>query len=211
MKNFDFEDLTLVGPLPELLPIAGWWASGAEELVTAGRRAETLQQALADCAVSIATTSSRGRTLEQVLTPPGVAALRNELADDQTLAIVFGREDRGLTSEETDLCGRIASIPTSSRFPTMNLAQSVSLFCYEMRRSESGSESERRLAPLELVHRLHDRAASLLLEVGFLHDDNPEGVYVEMRALAARAQLTHREAELLLGMIRQVEWKLKNK
>lgn len=211
MKNFGFDELVLVGQLPALQPVAEWWASGAEDLVLGARRVETLREAVADCAIVYATTSARGRDLDRVHRPHQVADVRRRMGDGQTLALVFGREDRGLTSEETDLCGRIAVIPTNPQFTTMNLAQSVSTFCYELQRDVSTAVPDVPLAPHALVDRLHERAAALLLDAGFLDSQNPEHIYGEFRALAARAELTPREAELLLAAVRQLEWKMKNR
>jgi tRNA/rRNA methyltransferase len=124
--------------------------------------------------------------------------------------VVFGREDSGLTSEEVALCQRTAVIPTSPDFPTMNLAQSVGVFCYELSTIER-SAGTRVLAPAELVERLHERLGSLLLEVGFLHPNNPDRIYDDLRAIAGRAALDERETTILLGAIRQVEWALRSR
>lgn len=211
MKNFDFHDLVLVGELPALQPVAEWWASGAEDLVSGARRVGTLREAVAECEIVYATTSARGRDLDRVHRPRQVAEVRRKMSDGQTLALVFGREDRGLTAEETELCGRIAVIPTNPHFTTMNLAQSVSTFCYELQRDESTAVPEVPLASHAMLERLHQRAAALLLNAGFLDPQNPEHIYAELRALAARAELTPREAELLLAAVKQLEWKTKTR
>jgi len=72
------------------------------------------------------------------------------------------------------------------------------------------SPQSRELAPAGLVERMHQRAEALLLEVGFLHANNPDRIYDDLRAMAGRADLDEREVKILLGVIRQVEWKLKN-
>ena len=132
MKNFGFRELWIVGEHPQLQPLAGWWASGADDVVGAARFAPTLHAAIADVQLAIATTSSRGRTTPVDFTPHSLAGLFASLADDQTLALVFGREDSGLTRDELVQCQRTASIPTNDAFPTMNLAQSVGMFCYAL-------------------------------------------------------------------------------
>ena len=207
MKNFGFEDLWIVGNHPELQPLAGWWASGADDVVAAARFAPTLHQAIADVHVTVATTSARGRTTPADLTPAGVAELHASLTEAQTLALVFGREDSGLTREEVVQCQRTAVIPTDPAFPTMNLAQSVGIFCYELS-STARPAAERELAPAAMIERLHERAQALLLEVGFLHGNNPDRIYDDLRAIAARAGLDARETTILLGILHQIEWKL---
>lgn len=210
IKNFGFDDLWVVGEHPELLPVAGWWASGADDLVAAIRFAPTLQQALAGTNLTVATTSMRGRITPPDFAPPELAAEFASLAAGQTMALVFGREDSGLTSEEVALCQRTAVIPTAPGFPTMNLAQSVGVFCYELSTIQR-EEGAKELAPAELLERLHERLGSLLLEVGFLHAENPDRIYADLRAIAGRASLDERETTILLGAVRQVEWALRRR
>lgn len=208
MKNFGFEDLWIVGEHPPLLPVAGWWASGADDMLERAQFAPTLQEAIADANLVVATTSARGRTTPVDLTPPQLAAQVSALEDDQRVALVFGREDSGLTREELTFCQRTAIIPTNERFPTMNLAQSVAVFSYELSSLERTPEG-RQLAPAVLIERLHERFESLLLEVGFLHANNPARIYEEIRALFGRAQLDEREATIWLGIVKQIEWKIR--
>src|SRR2546423_12775031 len=203
MKNFGFDDLWIIGEHPALQPVSGWWASGAEEIIERARFAPTLHYALADAQMTVATTSARGRKTPVDMSPFDVAAL----GVDGVLALVFGREDRGLTREEVTLCQATASIPTHPDFPTMNLAQSVCVFCFALSSIERRREDRDR-ADGALMVRLHERAESLLLEVGFLHENNPDRIYEDLRAIAGRADLDAREVTILLGIIRQIEWKL---
>ena len=213
MKNFGFRDLVLTGSLPILHPVAEWWASGAEDLVAGSRKLGSLDEALSDAHLTIATTSARERNVEPDLDPAEVATLLADLPEDETLALVFGREDRGLTARELALCQRKASVKTSARLPTMNLAQTVAVFCYEAARISPPLREPtlRRLADAGTLERLHQRARALLLEVGFLHQNNPDRIYDDLRAMAGRAQLDVREATILLGLIHQLEWKLKTR
>jgi TrmH family RNA methyltransferase len=208
MKNFGFTDLWIAGEHPRLDPLAGWWASGADDVVAQATFVPTLHEALADAHLTVATTSARGRTTPADLTPADLAASAGTLTSDQTLALVFGREDSGLTREEVVLCQRTAVIPTNRDFPTMNLAQSVGVFCYELSSVEPASVG-RTLPPAGLVERMHERAEALLLEVGFLHANNPSRIYDELRAIMARADLDEREATILLGVLGQIEWRVR--
>jgi tRNA/rRNA methyltransferase len=209
MKNFGFEDLWIVGEHPRLEPLAGWWASGADDVVAKACFVPTLHFALADARLTVATTSSRGRTTPGDLTPFHLA--RMPLGKDDVLALVFGREDSGLTRDEIMQCQRTASIPTNSDFPTMNLAQAVGIFCFAISNVGAGSPAGtgRLRAGHHMLERLHERAESLLLEVGFLHENNPDRIYDDLRAIAGRADLDAREATILLGIIHQIEWKLR--
>ena len=209
MKNFGFEELWIAGEHPPLHPLAGWWASGADDVVEHAHKVPTLFDAIRDAHVTVATTSQRGRATEASLGPFDVARLHASLKDDQILALVFGREDSGLTSDEVALCQHTAAIPTNRDFPTMNLAQAIGVFCFALS-SIAAQPRERELPTAAMLERMHERIQSLLIEVGFLHANNPDRIYDELRAIIARADLDEREATIALGIVRQVEWKLKN-
>ncbi|MFZ2493770.1 MAG: TrmH family RNA methyltransferase, partial [Thermoanaerobaculia bacterium] len=129
------------------------------------------------------------------------------LADEQVVALVFGREDSGLTREEVVLCQHAAAIPTNDTFPTMNLAQAICVFCYELA-AMMPQPVTRDLPKADVVERLHRNAEALLLDVGFLHANNPSRIFDEIRAMVARADLDERETTIALGILRQIGWKL---
>jgi tRNA/rRNA methyltransferase len=211
MKNFGFEELWIVGEHPPLSPLAGWWASGADDVVAEAHFVPTLHAAIADAQLTVATTSARGRTTPVDLTPFQLAEMFASLSG--TLALVFGREDRGLTREEVVQCQRTAVIPANPAFPTLNLAQAVGVFSFALSGVAFG-QGARDARPYTrpeaaLLERLHERAEALLLEVGFLQENNPDRIYDDLRAMLSRADVDEREAAILLGIIRQLEWKLR--
>jgi tRNA/rRNA methyltransferase len=206
MKNFGFTDLTIVGSR-ELRTdtVSQWWAAGADDLVAKARRVDTLEEALADVHLAIATTAVRGRHVHEQLTPSEAARVAEEtLTAEQRLAIVFGREEWGLSGREVALCQRTASIPTSPEFATMNLAQSVAIFCYELGKGLRPRQQDLEPATGELQELLHSTARTLLEELDFFGEKNADRMYGELRALAGRATLTTREASMLLSAIRRI-------
>ncbi|HET7712920.1 MAG TPA: RNA methyltransferase [Thermoanaerobaculia bacterium] len=207
MKNFGITELVIVGPRPPRIDsVSEWWAKGAGDLVQAARHVGSLEEALRDVHLSIATTAVRGRQVYEQLTPAEAAAVAAEtLSEEHTLAVVFGREEWGLRGSEIALCQRTASIPTSADFPTMNLAQAVSIFCYELRRSVRPTAKRREPAIGELTHLLNSRTRALLMEVGFFGKNAPDRMCAELQSLAGRAGLTTREASLLLSFVAHVE------
>ena len=119
--------------------------------------------------------------------------------------------ERTVTRDEIVACQRTAVIPTNREFPTMNLAQAVGMFCFAFATQRGRPErAAAARADAALVERLHERAEALLLEVGFLQQNNPDRIYDDLRAIAGRAALDEREVTILLGIIRQIEWKLAN-
>ncbi|MDQ3282399.1 MAG: RNA methyltransferase [Acidobacteriota bacterium] len=208
MKNFGFDDLWIVGQHPDLLPVSSWWASGADDLLERAHFAPTLAGAIADAHLTVATTSMRGRTSPVSFSARSLGERFASMSENQTLALVFGREDSGLTREELALCQHTAAIPTNDVFPTMNLAQSICVFCYELS-SIVPAPQARELPDAASIERMHQRARQLLLEAGFLHENNPDRIYDDLRAIVARADLDAREATIVLGIIRQIEWKIR--
>jgi tRNA/rRNA methyltransferase len=207
MKNFGFRDLWIAGTRPQRLDdISEWWAKGAVDVVQSIRRVDTLAEALADVHLSVATTAVRGRHVFERLTPVEVARLAEEsLGDEHTLGIVFGREESGLSGVEVAMCQRTASIPTAPDYETMNLAQSVAVFCYELGKGLASRAKDPDPAPGELVHGLETRTRALLDRINFFGDKSPERMCAELQALAGRAHLSTREASMLLSFVAHVE------
>lgn len=207
MKNFGVTDLWIVGEGPERIDdVSEWWAAGAEDVVRGATRVSSLADALVDCHLTVATTAVRGRHVFEQLTPFDVARLAEEsLGDEHRLGLVFGRETWGLTGPEVAMCKRTASIPTSPAFATMNLAQSVAIFCYELGKGLRAPAKPRDPAPHQLTYNLETHARALLQEIGYFGDKSPDRLCAELQALAGRAGLTTREASLLLALVRKLE------
>jgi tRNA/rRNA methyltransferase len=102
------------------------------------------------------------------------------------------------------LCQRTASIPTWPEFPTMNLAQSVAVFCYELGKLSSRPLPATDPAPHQLISRLNAQARVLLDRIGFFGSYSPDRICAELQAITGRAGLSTREASLLLGLVRKL-------
>lgn len=206
MKNFGFTDLWIVGGKVERTDsVSAWWAVGAIDVVNDAKRVDTLEEALVDCHLTVATTAIRGRQVFEQLTPADVARIAEEtLGGEHRIAIVFGREKSGLTGREVMLCQRTAHIPTWPEYPTMNLAQSVAIFCYELGKGLRPRGAAPDPVPHQLLHHLTTQTRTLLDEIGYFGDKNPERMCAELTAVAGRAMLTTREASLFLAMVRKL-------
>ena len=131
------------------------------------------------------------------------------------LALVFGPEASGLTTDELRLCHAIVHVPTDPAQPSLNLAQAVLLLAYELRLRalEAGEPAMPSTAAHgdgpatagELEDALDDLRGALLA-IGYLNPDAPEAILSELRRLLARARPTGRETVLLRGLARQVRW-----
>lgn len=206
MKNFGFTDLWIVGGKTERTDnVSAWWAVGAIDVVEHAKRVDTLEEALADCHLTVATTAVRDRQVHEQLTPADVSRIAQEtLGDEHRVAIVFGREKSGLTGREVMLCQRTASIPTWPEFPTMNLAQSVAVFCYELGKGLRPLADAPEMPPHQLLSQLHLNTRALLERIEFFGNRAPDKVCAELLAMVGRASLTTREASLLLSLVRSL-------
>lgn len=206
MKNFSFTDLWIVGGKTERTDnVSAWWAVGAIDVVENATRVDTLEEALVDCHLTVATTAVRGRQVYDSLQAADVARIASEtLGEEHRVAIVFGREKWGLTGHEIMLCQRTASIPTWPEFPTMNLAQSVAIFCYELGKGLRPRADAPEMPPHQLLHNLNRQTHELLEQIEFFGNRSPERLCAELQAITGRAGLTTREASLLLSLVRSL-------
>jgi len=132
LKNMGFDDLRLVGRGPLNDRDAVKMAVHADDLLANATVYPSLAAALADCSLAVGTTSRRGGYRSRA-TPLRAAAVElDALATANKIAIVFGREDRGLTNRELKLCHRLVTIPTAPEYPSLNLAQAVMVVAYEL-------------------------------------------------------------------------------
>jgi TrmH family RNA methyltransferase len=206
MKNFGFTDLWIVGGKTERTDnVSAWWAVGAIDVVDQAKRVQSLEEALTDCHLTVATSAVRGRQVFEQLTPADVARVAEEsLGAESRVAVVFGREKSGLTNAEIMLCQRTAHIPTASDFATMNLAQSVAIFCYELGKGLRSRKPVSDPVPHQLLHHLATQTRVLLDHLGSFGDRNPDRMCAELQAVAGRAMLTTREASMFLSIVRDL-------
>jgi tRNA (cytidine32/uridine32-2'-O)-methyltransferase len=212
MLNMGFWRLRLVRPaLYDAYRIAGI-AHGSEPLLEQVEFFEDLPSALADVGYAVGTTA-RGRTPAFVWQHPRTAApeLIQLAAQASPIALVFGREDKGLTSDELDLCDRVITVPTSPKRSSLNLAQAVLLVCYELWLAGPGREQQLPKArkhappatPAELAVLFEDIERGLAA-VDFFKKRDPAMIMRTMRAVLRRAHVSTREAKLIRAMFIEV-------
>lgn len=208
MKNMGLSDLRLVNPCPIDHPEALKFAVSARELLTDARLFADLPTALADCVNTVGTTRRHGKYRQEIAEPDVIAAwIVPELAANRA-ALVFGREDSGLTTDELALCRWHATIPTGSDYGSLNLAQAVLVFSYELflaGRSAAPGETRPTAATAELEN-LYGQMEQTLLRIGFLNQENPAHIMRSIRRIFARAALDNREVAILRGLMTQVDW-----
>lgn len=208
MKNMGLSDLRIVKGCRIDHPDAFKFAVSARDVLLGATRFETLEEALGDTAISIATTRRLGKYRQETMEPAeAVARLRSRLGPGRA-ALVFGREDNGLTTDELAMCRWQATIPTSGEYGSLNIAQAVLIFCYELSRGAVGSieKPARELASSAEMEAMFGQMEATLYRIGFLDEENPAHLMRTLRRIMSRAELDGREVSVLRGMMSQMEW-----
>jgi tRNA/rRNA methyltransferase len=211
MMNFGFSDLRLVNPQTDhLSDDARRMAVKASSLLESARLFGDLPSALEDCQMALGTTRRFGKYREDFLHPDEAGDFLLPLTDQGRVALLFGREDRGLLTTELDLCQRFITIPTDESLPSMNLAQSVSVCLYETARAagraEGKSAGRKRLASGEVLEGMYSHMRRTLLDIGFLDPQNPDHILRTFRRILGRSGLNDREVRILHGLWSRIDW-----
>jgi tRNA/rRNA methyltransferase len=209
MKNMGLTNLRIVKGCRIDHPDAIKFSVSARDLLMQAQRYESLADALADSEISIATTRRHGKYRQEVLTAGEAAQRLLPLVGSRRIALVFGREDSGLTTQEVSLCNWNATIPTGDEYGSLNLSQAVLIFCYEIF-SRTGTftlnEELRTLAPSGELETCFGQMEEVLLKIGFLNPQNPDHIMRSLRRILFRAEMDSREVTILRGMLTQIDW-----
>ena len=217
IKNMGFDDLRLVGPGPLNSREATAMAVHADDVLASAKVYAELTDALADCSLVVGTTARRGGYRSRAIALRPAAGELAVLASSNKIAIVFGREDRGLTNRELKLCHRLITIPTAPEYTSLNLAQAVVVVAYELmiaanEAAVSGASVPARdpgstqFVEAPVSDAMLERMEKALVAIGFVPDDNPDHIMFAIRGIFGRSGLTAREVEILNGMARQIRW-----
>ncbi|RYL27035.1 RNA methyltransferase [Acinetobacter piscicola] len=226
MKTMGLSKLVLVAPKTYPHPDIDALAAGATDLIEQIEIVETLEDAIKDCHLVFGT-SARSRTIPWPLLdarPAAEKSMQAVIHDQQEIAIVFGREDRGLTNEELALANYHVTIPVNSDYGVLNVAQAIQVLCYEMRMATlafadkqhddqavmhvTDSEDMHWDEPLvthEQMEQFYPHIEKMLAEIEFMDPKNPRLLPLRLRRLFGRIQLDKMEYHLLRGIFSRVQ------
>ena len=211
MSNFGFTHLRLVAPY-ELAFREARSAAGASAVMQAAEVYSTVEDAIADCTLVIGTTAVRHRELHHPLHRLEEAAplIRGELVSGK-VALLFGSEKFGLSTDDLSHCHWLLRVPTREEHISMNLGQAVAVCMYELARDAQATPSinqDESPATAAEVDRLNSVLLESLEASGYVNPRVASSTEEKVRRLLRRMRLTSADAELLLGMLRQILWKL---
>ena len=185
--------------------------AGAAVLAGMGTHAG-LAEALSDCTLAMATTARQGRRRGRLTTPRQAAPQALAAAAAGRVALVFGPEDKGLNTEDVDLCGLSVCIPTAQA-SSLNLAQAVMVLAYEMRQAAleeegraAGPNPRPQPATLQELEGLKGHLKQALVAIGSIPAANPDHFFRPFKAPLERGGITTREVRAWRGLARQILW-----
>ncbi len=212
MSNFGAHRLRLVNPYAPGFREARS-AVGASDLLNSAEEYKTVAEAVADCALVVGTTAVRNRALQQPvhhLDDNAGATIRKRLQTER-VALLFGSEKIGLTNKDFSHCHWLLNIPTKQQNISMNLGQAVAVCLYELARSKPLQPAQADVEPATAGQA--EQITECLLEAlrisGYVKPGTEAMFEKKGRRLILRFNLEAYDAKLLLGMVRQIVWKLR--
>jgi tRNA/rRNA methyltransferase len=210
LKNLGFTRLLLVNPQCDHLGHEGVkMAVDARDLLAQSQVFDSLAAAIAEAGTVVGTSRRIGKHRLPHWSLDSFSSDLVRLASGGACAILFGREDHGLSDLELDLCTHLVHIPAASIYPSFNLAQAVLLVAYELRMAGIEQPPEAALpAPADHASReaMYGHLQQALFAIGFIHPDTAEIIMRRFRRMLGRMELTAEEVALLRGLARQTLW-----
>ena len=231
MKNMGLSRLTVVNPPAWDPETTRWMAPGCDDLLARIRLVSSLDEALEGITLAIASTARHRKQGHPVLEPSALADQVFTLPEDGQIAILFGREDFGLSTADVNRCAALLRIPTPEH-ASLNLSQAVLLVAHALfegararglqasGRTLGGSRGSRTTArvsrpssrdlPADIpkIEPAVSEILAVLQRVGYLRGTPAEKVALTARQALQRAQISVRHVEALRGMVSRIEWAL---
>jgi tRNA (cytidine32/uridine32-2'-O)-methyltransferase len=214
MKNMGIKNLSLVQPKEFPSDVAIYRSKAAKDILENAQVFNNLEEAIFDCELVIGT-SARGRKVPwPILNPKQAAEEVSRSSSHHNIAIIFGREDRGLTNEELGLCNLHVNIPTDPDYSSLNLAQAVQILVYEIRQAILGEQEDKDYWDVELANNdqtelLINHMDELMQQVEFYDVDNPRKLLLRVRRFFKRSRIDVMETNIFRGLFATIQKKLK--
>jgi len=215
-SNFEVEELRIVSPKCDIFSLeAKKMALKGQKFIENCKIFDNLEKAIFDCDLVLA---SSGRIdVSKDLSFESSEDIFNwtmSFKKINNLAIIFGREDRGLTNSELLLANKTFNIPTSHDNPSLNLSHAVSIVLYELNRSSKTSSNKElgvfNLASSKQIHDSFVEIEEMLLGVGYLLEHTSRAKISKFKNFILRANTSMHEINVLRGIVHQINWFLKN-
>ncbi|HIE04704.1 MAG TPA: RNA methyltransferase [Candidatus Latescibacteria bacterium] len=206
MKNVGLSRLALVRPVPFHTSEAYAMAHMSEEILEEASIYDSLEEALEGKALVVGTTARRGKRRGPFLAVDDAVEEILRTARSNRVALLFGREERGLKNEELKYCQFLVTLPMAYSQPSLNLAQAVLLLGYEIFRARKPPrEVYPELASFEELERMYSKIEDALTCIGFIHRNSPKTFMRAVRRVLGRAKLERRDVYVILKICERIE------
>ena len=214
MKNMGIVNLALVAPKEFPSDVATYRSKAAKDVLENAKVFDTLKTAVSNCELVIGTSARERKVPWPILNPKDASQEVSRGVLNNKVAIVFGREDRGLTNDELGLCNLHVHIPTDPAYSSLNLSQAVQIMVYEMRSSilenqENEEYWDVEFADNDQTERLINHMDELMQEVDFYEIDNPRKLLLRVRRFFKRSRIDVMEVNIFRGLFAAIQKKLK--
>tara|TARA_Y100001968_G_scaffold292784_1_gene298246 strand:- start:621 stop:1358 length:738 start_codon:yes stop_codon:yes gene_type:complete len=216
-ENFGVNELRIVSPRCNHLAIeAKKMAVKGLKILEEAKIYKDLNSALSDCSRIIATCGRKEHGEIPLNSNKETLCWAIESEEEETIALVFGREDRGLSNEELLKANKVISLNTSKDYPSLNLSHAVAIILHQFHQlndvdSFSSNKLTKHPANLNNLEDCLNDAGRLLLSIGFLMKHTYKAKMTKFKQLLLRAEIKDQEVALIRGIISQVRWAIKNK
>ena len=211
MMNLGFTRLCLVNPCRAFNGLdAKKMALQALPILENAIVVDTLEEALKDCQLAFGTTRRFGKYRQDFLTPEGFGAAVAEKPDGFRCALVMGREDHGLSTQELKLCQQFVTIPTEAAYGSMNLSHATAILLYQtsmaLGRTTPLKTGSIRAATSQELEGMYAHMEKSLCDIDFLDSRNPDHLMRTFRRIFGRAGLDQREMTIIRGLMGRIDW-----
>jgi tRNA/rRNA methyltransferase len=201
MKTMGFTELRIVDSEAHRKPEARWVAHGSADILDNAQHFATLADALHDVNFTVATTARSRAKFHYYATPHELVPLLEEKREwVGTAALVFGREDSGLTNEELELADVLTGVPMVADYPSLNLGQAVMVYCYQLSALMQLPEPLKQEADVQQLSALRQRLTALTARLD-VADDQKMADWLQQRL----GLLTQRDTAMLHRLLHDIE------
>jgi tRNA (cytidine32/uridine32-2'-O)-methyltransferase len=213
IKTMGLNQLYLVDPQDYPADKATWRAANAIDILDNAVVVNSLDEAISGCGLVVGT-SARERRIPWPLMNPRECGIRVwQESNEHDVAIVFGREDRGLSNEELHKCTYHVHIPSNPEYSSLNIASAVQVLCYEVRMAslsdrngllpvfDEWDQPPAKTGDLEFYFK---HLEQVLVDIGFHDKSNPRQTMTRLRRLYGRIRLDEMELSILRGVLTSI-------
>ena len=215
-SNFEVDELRIVSPKCDVFSLeAKRMALKGQTYIENCKKFNSIENAIFDCDLVLATCGridlSNNTECEA---PEAISKWISSFKKINNLAILFGREDRGLTNSELFFAHKIFNIKTSRNYPSLNLSHAVAIILYELSKCSTNNRKKDtkvfNLASSKQMHESFKDLEELLLRTGYLLEHTSFSKINKFKKFALKAKISSHDINVMRGIIHQINWFLNN-